>query len=60
MPFPPNIIDAPLTQAEPAQWHVYRALCLYAKDHPEESKGLYFCNKLHEAHTAYVNTFVAG
>ena len=51
---------APYTQAEPPQWHVYRALVLYLYDNPEATKDLYFRHKLNAAHDAYLNTFAAG
>ena len=60
MPLTLHIQDTPLTQAEPPQWHVYRALVLYLYDNPEATKDLYFRNKLSAAHDAYINTFVGG
>lgn len=50
----------PLTQAEPPQWHVYRALVLYRYKHPESTKDVYFSEKLTAAHNSYLNTFVGG
>ena len=56
----PDTQIAPYTQAEPPQWHVYRALVLYLYDNPDATKDLYFRHKLNDAHNAYLNTFVGG
>ena len=60
MPLNPDTLIAPLTQAEPPQWHVYRALVLYLYANPEATKDLYFRHKLNAAHDAYLDTFAAG
>lgn len=60
MSFISDNIVAPIAQAEPPQWHIYRALVIYRDSHKAECDNIYFKHKLNAAHDAYLNTFAAG
>jgi hypothetical protein len=49
----------PETQAEPAEWHVYRALVLYRNEHQAETDNEAYRAAMAAAHDSYIDRFTA-
>lgn len=47
----------PAAQAEPAEWHLYKALVTYRYKHPEATDNHVYLAALAAAHDAYVKQF---